>query len=211
METRRHWLQQLDSGLSALGLDLSRQARDRLLDYLALLAKWNRVYNLTAVRDARQMVGRHLLESLAILPHLHGRCVLDLGTGAGLPGVPLAIADPERSFTLIDSSGKKTRFVRQACLELGLANLVVVHERVEDYRPEALFDTVTARAFAPLAQLLAAATPLLAPGGRILAMKGPRAEAEVAAAGAAARGARILPLEIPDVEERRCLVVLAAA
>ncbi len=151
-----YWREQLDSGLSRLGLALDRAQQEGLLGYLGLLLKWNRVYNLSAVRDPREMVGRQLLDSLAVAPYLHGDRVLDLGTGAGLPGIPLAIAEPRRRFTLIDSNGKKTRFVQQSVIELGLGNVEVVRARVEAFRPDLGFDTVTARAFASLPELLGA-------------------------------------------------------
>jgi 16S rRNA (guanine527-N7)-methyltransferase len=200
------WPKQLDRGLSELGLPLGAGARGRLLAYLDLLARWNKIYNLTAVRDPREMVGRQLLDSLAICPHLHGERVLDLGTGAGLPGIPLAIAEPNRSFVLVDSNAKKTRFVRQAIIELGLANAEVVQTRAEAFRPPALFDTITARALSSLSSLWCMALPLLAPGGRLLALKGVRPEAELAELAELAP--EVVDLSIPGVSGERCLVIL---
>jgi 16S rRNA (guanine527-N7)-methyltransferase len=202
------WTRQLDTGLRELRLGPDADQRRRLLVYLALLEKWNRVFNLSAVRDPRELVSRHLLDSLAILSHLHGGRILDAGTGAGLPGIPLAVLSPERAFTLIDSSAKKTRFVRQATLELGLANVEVVTTRIEAYHPEEGFDTITARAFAPLADILGLTRRLLRPGGRVLAMKGPGAAAEVTAAALPAGRLRVLPLAVPGAAGGRWLVVV---
>jgi len=165
------WTRQLDDGLAAQSLDLTAEQRRRLIQYLALLFKWNRAYNLTAVREPAEMVSRQLLDSLSILPWLQGPRVLDVGTGAGLPGIPLAIARPELNFTLLDSNGKKVRFVRQAILELGLSNISAEQQRVERFHPPAPFDTITSRAFAELKDFVSLTAPLLAPGGQWLAMK----------------------------------------
>ncbi|MGD2081686.1 MAG: 16S rRNA (guanine(527)-N(7))-methyltransferase RsmG [Chromatiales bacterium] len=208
MDSTALWTRQLDTGLRELRLGPDADQRRRLLVYLALLEKWNRVFNLSAVRDPRELVSRHLLDSLAILSHLHGGRILDAGTGAGLPGIPLAVLSPERAFTLIDSSAKKTRFVRQATLELGLANVEVVTTRIEAYHPEEGFDTITARAFAPLADILGLTRRLLRPGGRVLAMKGPGAAAEVTAAALPAGRLRVLPLAVPGAAGGRWLVVV---
>ncbi len=201
----------LADGIAALGLALDTAQQERLLAYLALLVKWNKAYNLTAIRDPLEMVTKHLLDSLAVLPHLHGARVLDVGSGAGLPGIPLAIADPQREYTLLDSNGKKTRFLLQAKGELGLSNLSVVHSRLEQYRPGQLFDTVTARAFASLADMTAGAASLLAPGGALLAMKGeyPQQELDALPPGFAVR--EIIALTVPGLEAQRHLVRIAPA
>lgn len=201
----------LVQGIAALGLTLDSAQQERLLAYLALLVKWNKAYNLTAIRDPLEMVTKHLLDSLAVLPHLHGTQVLDVGSGAGLPGIPLAIADPAREFTLLDSNGKKTRFLLQAKGELGLSNLSVVHSRLEQYRPGQLFDTVTARAFASLADMTAGTAQLLAPGGSLLAMKGefPQAELDALPLGFVVR--EIIALTVPGLEAQRHLVRIAPA
>jgi 16S rRNA (guanine527-N7)-methyltransferase len=172
------WPEQLAAGLAALHLELAAAPQQQLLGYLALLAKWNRAYNLTAVRDPAEMVSRQLLDSLSILPWVRGPRVLDVGSGGGLPGIPLAIARPDWHLTLLDSNGKKTRFLTQARLELGLHNVVVVQARAEDLRCPAgqCFDTITSRAFASLGRMLALTRHLLAPGGRWVAMKGPAEE-----------------------------------
>jgi 16S rRNA (guanine527-N7)-methyltransferase len=202
-----YWSEQLDRGLDALGVVLDQSQRERLLGYLYLLLKWNRVYNLSAVRDPAEMVARHLLDSLAVAPHLHGSRVLDLGTGAGLPGIPLAVAQSARRFTLIDSNGKKTRFVQQAVIELGLGNVQVVRGRAEEFRSDQGFDTVTARAFGALSELWALCVPLLRAGGRLLAMKAVVPEQELVALG---RPARIIPLVVPGVDGERCLIEVEA-
>lgn len=162
----------LEDGLGTLGLSGAGRLADSLLTFQALLARWNRAFNLTAVRDPEEMVVRHLLDSLAIHPWVPAGRIADIGTGAGLPGIPLALALPDRTFTLVDSVGKKLRFVRQACRELGLDNVAPVHIRLEDFRPEQPFDAVVARALAPLERLAPLAAPLLAPGGSLLAMSG---------------------------------------
>lgn len=165
------WRAQLSSGLQAQGVELSAAQQEALLAYLGLLLKWNRAYNLTAVRDPAEMVSRQLLDSLSILPWLEGARILDVGTGAGLPGIPLAIARPDLTFILLDSNGKKIRFVRQAIMELGLTNVQAEQQRIEAFRPDAPFDTITSRAFAELKDFVALTGHLLAPGGQWLAMK----------------------------------------
>ncbi len=203
MQRPPYWTSQLDRGLARLGLTLDERQREHLLAYLALLLKWNQVYNLSAVRDPREMVARHLLDSLAVAPHLHGERIGDLGTGAGLPGIPLAIAEPARHFTLIDSNGKKTRFVQQAVIELTLTNVEVVHARAEQFRAEPGLDTVTARAFAALRTLWDLSRPLCRAGGCLLAMKAAAPEKELADLGAPAR---IIRLAVPGVAGERCLI-----
>jgi len=172
------WNRQLADGLAAQQQALDAQQQRLLIDYLALLWRWNSAYNLTAVRDPLEMVSRQLLDSLSILPWLTGPRVLDVGTGAGLPGIPLAIARPDLDFTLLDANGKKIRFVRQAVLQLGLANVSAEQQRVEAFRPALPFDTITSRAFAELADFVTLTSHLLAPGGQWLAMKAARAEDE---------------------------------
>lgn len=162
----------LEEGLGAIGLSVDERLLGDLLAFRALLARWNRAFNLTAVRDPEEMVVRHLLDSLSVRAWIPAGRIADIGTGAGLPGIPLALALPDRAFVLVDSVGKKVRFVRQACRELGLSNATPVQSRLEDYRPEQPFDAVIARALAPLDRLAPIAEPLLAPGGRLLAMSG---------------------------------------
>ena len=196
----------LDSGLTDLELPLAQWQRERLLAYIALLEKWNRAFNLTSVRTAEQMVVRHLLDSLSIAPWVGSESpVLDVGTGAGLPGLPLAIVRPEQSFVLMDSNGKKTRFVRQAVRELELANVEVVQARAAQYGKTA--PLVVARALAPLPALVEETAALVAPGGRLLAMKGALADDELASVPAGWQ-ARVERVRVPQLDEARQLVVL---
>ena len=182
--------------------------RQRLLAFVRLLAKWNAAYNLTAVRDPEDMITRHLLDSLVLLPYLQGPRVLDIGTGPGLPGLPLAIARPNDFFTLLDANAKKTRFVTQAVGELGLKNVEVVQERVENYHPELKFDTLVARAFSSIADMLHSARHLCAPGGRFLAMKGVYPEDELAAIPADYTVNEVLALKVPGLGAARHLAII---
>lgn len=200
--------QQLHAGIAALGLALPEGAEAKLLAYLALLEKWNRVYNLTAVRDAERMVSHHLLDSLAAVPYFQGETVLDVGSGGGLPGIPLAIARPALTVTLIDSIAKKTAFLLQAKAELGLANLNVVTGRVEEYRPETGFDIITSRAFSDLKEFVGLTRHLLKPAGRWLAMKGLYPNEEIAALPADVRVSADHALVVPGLEASRHLIVL---
>ncbi len=196
----------LDAGLRALGLDamVSAEARARMLAYLDFLAAWNRHTNLTAVRDPLAMVTRHLLDSLVLLPHVQGTRLADLGSGAGLPGIPLALALPGLQVTLVDSNGKKARFLRAAIAELGL-DADVAQTRIEDL--EGTFDTLTARALAELANMLRWCGHLLRPEGVLLAQKGqyPAAELATLPPGYAAQ---TLPLSVPGLDAQRHLVII---
>lgn len=187
-------------------------ALEKLDRYLALLAKWNRTYNLTAIREPARMVTHHLLDALAVLPHLpqgRGLRLLDVGSGGGVPGVPLAIARPDWAVVMVDSNQKKGTFMRQAVIELGLANVEVVTARVEDYAPSARFDIVISRAFADLATFVQGAARHLGPGGRLYAMKGLYPETEVAGlpAGYVVEAAHVLA--VPGLDAERHLVVVA--
>jgi len=195
----------------ALGIELTPERAGRLLALLDELERWNAAYNLTAVRDRAGMLTHHLLDSLAVHADLAGVRVADVGTGAGFPGLPLAVLDPGRQFTLIDSNGKKTRFVAHAVRTLALANVSVVQERVERFAPATPFDTVIARAFAPLPQLLEAIAGLTRPGTRVLAMKGRRPDAELEAVHGPWRVIETRALAIPGLGEARHLVVLEAS
>ncbi len=199
----------LRQGAIRLGVALDEVQEQQLLRFLALLVKWNRAYNLTAVREPLEMVGRHLLDSLAVLPHLRGRRCLDMGTGPGLPGIPLAIMRPEMEFVLLDSNGKKIRFVRQAVLELGLGNVGLEHQRVEAYRPDSPFDTLIARAFTALPRMLELTGHLRRANGVLLAMKAEKADRELIALGEGFE-TRIIPLEVPFTEGKRCLIEVTA-
>ena len=197
----------LSRGLQELGLDFSTSTQNRLLQFLQLLEKWNQTYNLTAVRDPEQMVPRHLLDSLAALPYLQGTRILDIGTGAGLPGIPLALARSDLAFTLLDSNAKKTRFVRQAAHELGLKNVTVIQERAEKFHPEQKFDTLIARALASIPDMLACSQHLVAPPGCFLFMKGVIPQEELAAV-AGAYSVQMQALHIPGLDAARHLVIL---
>jgi len=205
--------QQLAAGIAALGLALPEGAEAKLLAYLALLDKWNRVYNLTAVRDAERMVSHHLLDSLAAVPFFQGGSpdsvrVLDVGSGGGLPGIPLAIARPQLQVTLIDSIAKKTAFLLQAKAELGLGNLDVVTGRVEEYRPDTGFDVITSRAFSDLKEFVTLTRHLLKPGGRWLAMKGLMPHEEIASLPDWVKVSANNVLEVPGLDASRHLIVL---
>ena len=190
-----------------MGLDLPAESTGKLIDFLSMMVKWNRVYNLSAIKEPAQMVSLHLLDSLAVLPHLSGNSCIDVGTGAGLPGIPLAIARPDMRFALLDSNSKKTRFIQQACIELGLKNVSPVHERVETYQPEQKFDTVTARAFTAMPDLLSKTRHLLADGGKLLAMKSKETEA---IERDDFRFDSVQSLIIPNLEAIRNLVIYTA-
>jgi 16S rRNA (guanine527-N7)-methyltransferase len=200
--------QQLAAGVAALGLTLPEGAEAKLLAYLALLDKWNRVYNLTAVRDVERMVSHHLLDSLAAVPYFQAEAVLDVGSGGGLPGIPLAIVRPELQVTLIDSVAKKTAFLLQAKAELGLANLNVVTGRVEDFRPETGFDIITSRAFSDLKEFVTLTRHLLNPGGQWLAMKGLMPHEEIVLLPVWAKVSANHALQVPGLDARRHLIVL---
>ena len=201
--------QKLAQGIAELGLELSPQAQQKLLDYLALLQKWNKVYNLTSIRDAEQMIGHHLLDSLAVLPHLWSGRWLDVGCGAGLPGLVLAIARPEWKFTLLDSNSKKTSFVQQAIIELGVQNARVNCARVEEMQSDEKFDGIISRAFAETADFVTLTRNLLADKGRWAAMKG-TPEQELQRLPGDVVVERIIPLKVSGLDAARCLVLLKA-
>jgi 16S rRNA (guanine527-N7)-methyltransferase len=201
--------QDLAQGCAIMQLDISAETQKKLLDYLQLLQKWNRVYNLTAIRDPDQMVSHHLLDSLAVLPHLWPGRWLDVGCGAGLPGVVLAITRPEWQFTLLDSNSKKTSFVQQSIIELGLRNISVSCARVEEFQANDKFDGIISRAFAETSDFVEMTRHLLANNGRWAAMKG-TPEQELQRLPGDVVVERIIPLQIPGLEAARCLVVLKA-
>jgi len=197
----------LSEGLEGLNQALSADQQQALIAYLALLARWNRAYNLTAVDDPTEMVARHLLDSLSIRPWLVGQRIVDSGTGAGLPGIPLAIACPERQFTLIDSNGKKLRFLRQVRRELGLSNVDLVQARLEARPDLAVPHTITARALAPLERLVEWHRDWLDQGARLLAMKSREVENELSAL-TGAYNVELFDLEVPGEPARRCLAIV---
>ena len=199
---------ELAAGLEALGLPAALATP--LLAYLALLARWNATYNLTAIRDPRDMLAKHLLDSLAMQPFVRGlRTLADLGTGPGLPGIPLAIATPGLQVTLVESNGKKARFLREAVRQLGLGNVQVAESRIEAFQPGTHFDAITARALATLPLILELGGHLPGPGGRLLAMKGVVPDEEIAALPAGWRLAAVHPLRVPGLDAERHLVEVA--
>ena len=203
--------QTLADGLSSLGLAIGGTAQQQLLAYIALIEKWNKVYNLTAIRAQEQMIYEHLLDSLAAAPHVLPGSLLDLGSGAGLPGIPLGIARSDLKVTLLESNRKKCAFLRQAVIELRLAGLEIACERAEAYRPARAFDSVIARAFADLKTIAALGMPLLRPGGRLLAMKGVEPVDELAALGSPLAVESVVRLHVPGLDAERHLVIMTKA
>jgi 16S rRNA (guanine527-N7)-methyltransferase len=201
----------LDRGIEALGLGLTVTQTATLERYLDLLEKWNRVYNLTAIRDRAQMLTHHLLDSLAVVPHVRGPRVLDVGTGGGLPGIPIAIACPAMTVTLLDSNHKKTAFLNQAAAELPLPNVRVSAERIEAWDAAERFETIVSRAFSDLAEFVTASSRLLADGGRFVAMKGvhPFEEIERLPAGFVVN--EVVKLHVPGLDAERHLVIVGRA
>jgi 16S rRNA (guanine527-N7)-methyltransferase len=198
----------LAEGLSALGLALAPGQVEALLRLVDELADWNARFNLTAIKEPAAVVDKHLLDSLAVLPHLRGLAIADVGTGAGFPGLPLAVADPDRRFTLVESTGKKARFVRHAATLLDLPNVEVVEARAESYKPARPFDAVIARALGSLAEFVRVAGHLTGRGGRLLAMKGKVPEKELKALPAGWKALAVHPLRVPGLDAERCLVEL---
>ena len=196
----------LCAGTAELGLATTAEARERLLDYVELLMRWNAAYNLTGVRDPADMVTRHLLDSLAVAAYVQGDSLADLGSGAGLPGIPLAILEPARQHVLIDSNGKKTRFLREAVRTLALDNVRVEQSRVEDARGQ--FDCITARAFATLTDMLALGGHLLAPQGVWLALKGQWHKEEILGVPAGFQVTDVHPLAVPGLGAARHVVII---
>jgi len=201
----------LAAGVAALGLDVDDAIQARLLAYLTLLEKWNRTHNLTSIRDPLGMLRDHLLDSLAVLPYLPDRPslrLIDVGSGGGLPGVPLAIARPRWHITLLDSNQKKSAFLRQLAAELRLSNVEVETARAESFAPAKLFEVATARALSNLAQFAAWAVHLLAPGGQLFAMKGAYPREEIAALPQSIRVAATHKLEVPGLAAERHLIIM---
>jgi 16S rRNA (guanine527-N7)-methyltransferase len=191
-----------------LGVPVGPQGVARLIQYVALLDKWNRVYNLTAVRDAAKAVSVHLLDSLAVIPYLRGTRVLDVGSGAGLPGIPIALARPEIRVTMLDSSHKKAAFLRQALADLQLRNAEIICERAESWRPSQKFDSVISRAFAELPEFVRLTEHLLAPGGLFAAMKGVHPYEEIEKLQREFRVTQVRRLVVPGLEAERHLVLI---
>ncbi len=198
---------EIAQGIEALPVQLDTGQLHQLATLVGLLAKWNRVYNLTAVRDPHEMVVRHILDSLVVVPYLRGDRLLDVGTGAGLPGLPLAIACPQLDITLLDSSDKKLRFIRQAVAELKLERVAVVHSRMQAYQPTQAFDMVISRAVSSLAELYRMTRHLVSDKGRFLFMKGTRPDTELDDFEHAGR-LQIERLQVPGLDAERHLLIL---
>jgi 16S rRNA (guanine527-N7)-methyltransferase len=203
--------QALAAGVSALGLDICMDAQARLLRYLALMEKWNKVHNLTAIRGLDHMVVEHLLDSLAILPHVQPSTVLDVGSGAGLPGIPLAITHRGLHVTVLDSNRKKCAFLQQVVIELALANVTVACARAESYRATKAFDTVVSRAVADMPTIAKLSAPQLAPGGLILALKGVVPHDELARLPETMTVKAVVRLNVPGLDAERHLVLMTKA
>ena len=201
---------ELQQGITALKLKISPRDQHRLLDYLALLQKWNKVYNLTALREPEKMVSHHLLDSLAVVPHITAHHILDVGSGAGLPGIPMAIARGDWRVTLLDSSHKKAAFLKQAAIELKLSNITVCCERVEAWWPEQKFDLIISRAFSDLVEFVTLSKHLLQECGIFAAMKGVYPHEEIAQLPSGYRLERVIPLKIPGLKTQRHLVMVKA-
>ena len=198
----------LAAGLTALGIALPEAAQLKLLAFRDLLLKWNRTYNLTALRDPQQAISHHLLDVLAILPHVGASPLLDVGSGGGLPGIPLAIARPDLAVTLVDTVQKKATFLQQVAIELELKNVAVHHARVEEMRGQ--YAQISSRAFAELALFVSLTRHRLAPGGRWLAMKGARPDAEIAVLPANCKVEAMIRLAVPGLDAERHLIILKA-
>ena len=195
----------LNEGLNALDLLVTQAQQKKLIAFIALIEKWNKAYNLTAIRNPEDMVRLHLSDSLAITNHIQGPKVLDIGTGAGLPGIPLALIYPHYSFVLLDSNSKKTRFVQQAVIELGLKNVTVWHGRIEHYQPTIYFNSIVSRAFSSVQSFVSVASERLSSGGVLLAMKGRHPDKELQQID---NDFSVIPIMVPGVDAERCLVQL---
>ncbi len=197
----------LAEGIAGMGLELDAGVRGRLMAYLGLLARWNKTYNLTAIHEPERMLTHHLLDSLAVLPHVTADRLLDVGSGGGLPGIPLAMARPAMHVTLLDASQKKCAFMQQAAIELGLKNVEVVHARAEAFRPPRPYAQIVSRAFSDLSEFVALTRHLLAEGGEWLAMKGIYPNEEVATLKGA-RVTRDAALNVPGLEAARHIIIM---
>jgi 16S rRNA (guanine527-N7)-methyltransferase len=198
----------LASGARELGIELDPARAEALLTLVDALEQGNAQFNLTAIRDRPGMLRKHVLDSMSLTPYLRGQRIADVGTGAGFPGLVLAVVDPQRRFTLIEATGKKARFVEQTAQRIGCGNVRVVNSRAESYRPPELFDTVVARALSSLADFVAYAGHLCAPGGRLLAMKGKRPDGEISALPKSFRVLAVHRLSVPGLTDERHLVEL---
>ena len=199
----------LDSLIAKTDLEVSEQQREQLVGYVELLDKWNKAYNLTSVRDPQQMLSRHIVDSLVVLPHLQGERFIDVGTGPGLPGLPLAIVQPEKEFVLLDSLGKRIRFIRQVCHELGLKNVKAVQSRVEEFDDPTKFDGVISRAFASLNDMLSWCEHLPAENGRFYALKGLYPQDELEQLPEQYKIESIEQINVPGIDASRHIVIIS--
>ncbi|CUA88636.1 16S rRNA (guanine(527)-N(7))-methyltransferase RsmG [Pseudidiomarina woesei] len=201
-------LTKLHKLLAQTTLNITEHQQQQLVTLVEQLDKWNKAYNLTSVRDPQQMLSRHILDSLVVLPHLQGQRFIDVGTGPGLPGLPLAIAAPDQEFVLLDSLGKRIRFIRQVCHQLGLKNVTAVQSRVEDYQPDLKFDGVISRAFASLSDMLNWCGHLPNKQGKFYALKGVYPEAEIADIPVKYQVEQIIRLQVPEADGERHLAII---
>jgi len=202
-------LDQLQTMLVKTELIIPIEQQNKLIQLVELLVKWNKAYNLTSVRDPQQMLVKHIMDSIVVSPHLQGKRLIDVGTGPGLPGLPLAILNPDKQFVLLDSLGKRLRFIRQAVLELGLKNVEFVQSRVEEYQPDEKFDVVLSRAFASLEDMLFWCKHLPANTGHFLALKGQFPDQEIKTLDTQFKFVESIALDVPNLEGERCLVKVA--
>jgi 16S rRNA (guanine527-N7)-methyltransferase len=204
-----HIAELIREGLGELPFATDDELVEKSVAFIEQLARWNKAFSLTAIRSEQDMVGQHLMDSLSIAPYVTGTRILDVGSGAGLPGLPLAILYPDKNFILLDSNGKKTRFMTQVVIDLGLSNVQVVQSRVEEYRVPP-FDQVLCRAFAPLATIVAKVSHLVAQNGTLLAMKGKIGGDTLLKTTVPLKLNRVIPVQVPLVEAQRCLVELVS-
>lgn len=197
----------LAEGVAGVGIEIDDQRKRALLGYLSLLKRWNRVYNLTTVKSDTDFVTRHLLDSLSVVPYLHGRNIIDIGSGAGLPGIPVALARPDLEVTLLDSNAKRCRFLRQVQAQLKLQNVSIVQQRAEKFHPHEKFDSLLSRAFSSLSSFIACSGHLLADDGQLLAMKGHWSDEESAEMALGFRVEDVIKLNVPGLPEQRHLVI----
>lgn len=198
----------LHASLIANHHNMAAEIEEKLIAYLELLRKWNRVYNLTAIHDMKESILLHIIDSLSIKPYLHGNHIIDIGTGAGLPGIPLALTMPDKKFTLLDSNSKKTRFLSQVMYELQMKNIEVVHARCEDFNPAQKFDSILSRAFASIQVMLESTQHLLSVEGQFLAMKGVYPDRELTAISPSFEVIAVHKLVITGLEAERHLVCI---
>lgn len=211
MDSKTLFSDQLEYGLKKIGLHASAAQQQKLVQFLLLFEKWNKAYNLSAIRNREDMVSRHLLDSLVVLPHLHGERFIDVGTGGGLPGIPLSIMLPEKHFTLLDANGKKTRFLFQVKTELGLTNVQVENRRVENFMPEPRYHGVISRAFASLKDMVQGCQQMLEPDGRFWALKGLYPTDELSDLSKTYKVEACHRLEVPGCDGERHLLEISTA